>query len=269
MLRHILVHAMKIFTPIKGLDPHSDIIVSMKTHRGRFEIAHLAVVSLLRQSLAPKELLLYVSTEDFPNRESDLTLDLLSLRAYGLRIIFLDRDNGPYDKLIHTYRTYTDSRLVTVDDDLIYPTWFLERLVAKADERDDRIVCYRARHMRKLDAEKFVTYEEWEFATKDTPTSNIFPTNGAGSLFPPGSLHEDVFDMDMAHKLAPLADDIWYKAMALRKGTESCMVLENSTMFPEIEGTKPGSLWTNHNRKHNDEKLHRVFRHYSLFEMIP
>jgi hypothetical protein len=258
-----------IFNFLKGIDLKSDVIVSMKTHGARINTTHLALGLLLRQKKRPKKIILYVSKKEFPNGESDLTYRLLELRKHGIEIIFLDCDNGPYDKLVHTYRKYRNDRIVTVDDDLIYPNWFLDRLLAKASTMSDNIVCYRARHIRKIAPNRFAPYTGWEFATVNTPPAHIFPTNGAGTLFPAGSLHEDVFDLDTAHRLCPLADDIWYKVMSLRKGTQCCMVARESTMFEEIPGTKKDGLWINHNKHTNDKKLSEIFAHYDLFKMIP
>ena len=42
----------------------------------------------------------------------------------------------------------------------------------------------------------------------------------AGVLYPPNSLHDDVLNESLFLKLAPKADDFWFKAMSFKRGTQ-------------------------------------------------
>lgn len=46
-----------------------------------------------------------------------------------------------------------------------------------------------------------------------------FLTGGAGTLFPPHSLPNEVLNKEKNMELCPYADDVWFKAIAILNGT--------------------------------------------------
>ena len=87
---------------------------------------------------------------------------------------------------------------------------------------------------------------------------------GAGCLYPPNSLHEDVFKEKLFMSLCPSSDDVWFWAMALLKGTKICSPVKKFGL-KYIDGTQENGLWININSKgENDCALARVFSEYPI-----
>ena len=59
------------------------------------------------------------------------------------------------------------------------------------------------------------------------PSILNFATSGGGILYPPGVLHQDVLDEDLAFRLAPLSDDIMYWATAVLNDSKTKNVAGN------------------------------------------
>ena len=72
--------------------------------------------------------ILWLSMEEFPQKEDNLPDSLLDLRNYGLTIEWCGINLRSYNKLLPTLRKYPDAIIVTADDDMYYPNDWLERL---------------------------------------------------------------------------------------------------------------------------------------------
>jgi hypothetical protein len=105
-----------------------------------------------------------------------------------------------------------------MDDDIIYEPWRLRQLVEAAHARPDAIIGHRG-WVVTASKSGLEPYATWPKADLNTPESTCFLTTGGGTLFPPHILPDDIlFDIDLALRLCPLADDIWLWAVARKAG---------------------------------------------------
>jgi len=89
-------------------------------------------------------------------------------------------------------------------------------------------------------------------------------------LYPPGSLHESVFDVSLFKKLCPKEDDIWFKAMSLLNKTP--VVVTNLGINPLhhcITGSQKEALrHHNHGFSQNQKQMTSVFSHFDLYKQL-
>jgi hypothetical protein len=87
----------------------------------------------------------------------------------------------------------------------------------------------------------------------------------SGVLYPPGSLHKDVFDKNVFMEICKNADDLWLKIMALRSGTKVVKVNKYSKTMMEIPNSQNISLMSDNviNGK-NDIQLARVLEYCDI-----
>ena len=115
------------------------------------------------------------------------------------------------------------------------------------------------------------SYMTWRNVEYNQPSFNLFPTGVGGILYPPGALHADVFRRDIYLENAPTADDIWFKFMALRNGTETVQVGGRFREFPTIPETQTNALWrvnaTTH-RCDNDAQIRNLSALYDVSQLI-
>ncbi|SMM97650.1 Putative glycosyltransferase [uncultured Candidatus Thioglobus sp.] len=238
----------------------------MTTYPPRLSSVYLTIESLLNQTLKPDKIVLWLSALEIS--PDDLPNNLLKLKNRGLEIRFVDENIGAYKKLIYAIQTLPDYHIVTCDDDLMYPKWFLADLHQSYLRHPDCISAYRCRTMLKLSERQFLSYNKWQFSRSQIPSYQIFSTNGGGTWYPPGSLNAKITDR-LFMQLAPTGDDIWFKAMGLLNHTKTVMAKASSIDFPaiNIQNSQAETLWQQNIYK-NDAQLKAVFEHFDLYDLL-
>ncbi|MDE4078787.1 glycosyltransferase family 2 protein [Methanosphaera sp. Vir-13MRS] len=197
-----------------------DIILSLTSFPERMDDVKYCLYSLLNQSFKPNKVILWLAYDEFPNKEEDIPQSVLNLKENGLTIKWCENYRS-YKKLIPTLKEYPNSCIVTADDDLYYPKDWLQNLYEDHINYPNNIISTRCREVQLDDYNNFKKYNQWKVATAGTDSSFLnFPTNGAGTLFPPHSLNEKVTDDKLFRKLCPNTDDIWFWTMAVLNKTK-------------------------------------------------
>lgn len=240
------------------------IIISLTSFPARIKTVHQTIETLINQTYKPDKIILQLSEDEFPNKENDLPENLLKLGENGLIISWNKGNIKSYKKLIPTLKKYPEDVIVTVDDDILYDNQWLEKLVSAYRKNPDYIHCHRA-HLVLFDRKrKILPYKKWKQKISHVEQSyNNFFTGAGGVLYPPSSLHSDVFDEQKFKELAPFADDIWFWAMAVLNGTKINVIKDNYKFLKYIDGTQECGLYhMNLVGAKNDEQLANVLKEY-------
>ena len=249
------------------------LIVSLTSFPERMYDLHFCLYSLLTQTLKPDEVILWLAAEEFPNKEADLPQKVLQLKDNGLTIKWCE-NIASYKKLIPAIKEYTNDIIVSADDDIFYPSEWLERLYNSYLKNPDYIHCHRA-HKITFDAFGCIEpYEKWKKCIEDKTCSFLnFATTGGGILYPPNCFYKDILNEDIFTQLAPRADDIWFWAMCVLNN-KKIKVIENS--INQITYTNPARELQIFNEKTlystngaaggNDEQLKNIFNKYTCLK---
>jgi len=241
------------------------LIVSLTTFSKRIDIVYLTLESLLNQSLKPDIIILWLSEEDLI--EGRIPKKIVRLKSRGLEIRVVKENIKSYKKLIYTIEEFQDYNIITCDDDTIYPNDFLEGLWKTHKKFPKCIVAYRCHIMEKLSHQSFKPYQSWHNSDVKGPSFDLFPTGVGGILYPKNSLNKLVLKKKLFLDLAPLGDDIWFKAMALLNKKKTVMVKDKSIEFQTVKGTQENALWRkNVMEKENDIQLEKVFNYFNLYD---
>lgn len=225
-----------------------------------------SLLSMLHQTVKPDRIVVWLDEQEFSDDSIPGYLRKYIVK-YGIDVRFCPNIRS-YKKLIPSLKAFPSDMIVTIDDDLVYDRHLIELLYMRHCQEPRAIICSNA-HEPRFDAHGILPYKRWNL---NTPFSNeilIFPLGGSGTLYPPRSLHHNVFDEEVFMKLAPAADDIWFWVMGLRNGTES-VVLGHSIMYMEIDLIhqffhKQSSLkGANLGANQNDVQLQLVMSHYGM-----
>lgn len=238
------------------------IIISLTSFPGRIKTVNQTVETLLAQTWNADRIVLWLAESQFPKKERELPKKLLALRERGLEIRWCE-DLRSYKKLVPALKEFPNDIIVTADDDLLYPRNWLEPLVFAFLKNPNHIHTRRAHEVAFANTNTLAPYAKWEKEIGSHPPSfNNFPTSGGGCLFPPNSLHDDVLDVSKFQSLCPNGDDIWFWAMAVKKGTK-INVPEAGFTLHFVEGTQNVALWKeNVNGGENDRALSRILETY-------
>jgi hypothetical protein len=187
------------------------------------------------------------------------------LVKWGLEIVWTSDNLRSYKKLLPAREKYPNATIITADDDVIYPRWWLRRLMEAHVARPTHILAYRANEIRLGPDGEPLPYLQWTHPTLATPSYLIFPTGVGGVLYPPRSLPALAGDGQLAMKLCPTADDVWFRVMALRAGTPVGVVDNHFHEFVAVRGTQAfGLQTTNVGGAQNDTQLARCLEHFGL-----
>ncbi len=216
-------HVRGLFNPFVGLQISSlndysginkevirekPIIVSLTSYEERFNDLPITIYSLLNQSLKPDRIILWLDKEH--ENLTNLPYEITQFIKNGLEIRFV-KDIGSYTKAIYAFKEFSDSIIVTADDDIYYPTDWLKKLYLSYIAHPEDIQVHRA-HRANLS----LPYEKWEKHVKEESARfDNFLTGVGGVLYPPKCFSNEVLREDIFLKNAPNADDIWFWIMAL------------------------------------------------------
>lgn len=247
------------------------IIVSLTSFPARINEVAYTVYSLLHQTLKPDEIVLWLGHDKFANKERDLPEILLKMKDRGLTIKWC-KDLRSYTKLVPSLKAYPNDIIVTADDDIYYDEDWLEKLYKSYLLYPDDIHCHRVHRITFGESDNILPYKEWRqcYLGYDATYQN-FLTGVGGVLYPPHSLYKDVLKSSLFAKLAPLADDIWFWAMAVLQGTKIRSIKKGTTTLkyvnPDREyGLTEGATLASENvvNGRNDEQLKNVVNYYPL-----
>jgi hypothetical protein len=259
-------------TSVTTLDSTSDkVVVSLTTFPARIEKVALTIESIFHQKVKPDVVHLWLAALEFPDEK--LPESLRRLEKRGLKISFVDENIRSYKKLIYSLKEYPESIIITTDDDVFYPSYWLEKLIDTHQKYPEDIVCYRGHNLKLTPSGELEPYRnlltENHVRFPLEASYSLLPTGVSGILYPPHSLHPEVFNQQKFMELAPNGDDIWFKCCGLLNNTKSRRVFTKNIHFSEVRGSQAVSLYSLnvfHNK--NDEQLKKVFDAYKLQGML-
>ena len=237
-------------------------IVSLTSYGTRLQsTAPIAIASVLHGNILPGRIVLWVAEKDRQATEKNVQLQVLQEK--GLEIRYCE-DLKSYKKLIPALQEFPNDFIITADDDLLYPKNWLEQMMEYHRMHPDKIICHRVHGIRVDTEHNLLPYKNWDWCVEPQEQERIFPTGGAGTLYPPHCLHKDVFNRDLFMKLAPQADDVWFWAMALINGDSPHIVIKNGYSNSIIDIGVQNNALQNSNVAggRNDMQLKAVIENY-------
>jgi hypothetical protein len=243
-----------------------NIIISLTTYGKRIYDVHLVIESLFNQTRKPNKIILWLAENEF--NESNIPLILKRQQARGLEIAYC-KDIKSYKKLIPALKKYPEQIIITIDDDIIYPFDIIENLYREYVKNPQCVHYYRGHKMVFDKNERLAPYKNWKMDDQCSEISfTTFPTGCGGILYPPHCFYEDILREDLFMKLAPTADDIWFKAMTLLKDIP-CKKVFFSNECIEIDKNHDIALYFENVEKNmNDVQIKQVFDYYNLWKKI-
>lgn len=191
------------------------LMVSLTSIPSRLHVLPLTVRSLLSQTQAPQKILLWLHhslASSLPGALSELQSEVFEIRYVELTC--------SHRKLIHTLAAFPDKTVVTCDDDLMYAPDWLAQLHAEHLRQPEAIMANECRQITRDEQGALLPYKQWPYLQHGASSNRpLLPIGYAGVLYPPHALDERVSDVDLFMRLAPKADDLWFRAMAHLKGT--------------------------------------------------
>lgn len=248
-----------------------EVVVSLTTFGKRIFDVPLAIESIMQGTMKPNRIVLWLSEEEFKGKPLPELLE--KQKARGLQIEFC-QDLRSYKKLIPSLKMFPEACIITIDDDAIYGSDLVERLVFTHREKPKSICASRIHKVRLAKDGRPLSYLYWVHCVECSGNSNLlFPTTGGGTLFPPGCFSQEVFNQEVFMDICPYADDIWFYAMRLLNDIPVTQVYTGKPSGYYIalpsEGLEALSRQnTDEENCRNDSQLEAVFEKYGLYGLM-
>ena len=236
-------------------------VVSLTSFDSRVATCGLSIHSILRQRVIAEKTILWLDQTVWNSKNLPQSLNYLSLHGLEIRFVF---DLGPYTKFYYAFESFPGFRIITVDDDIIYPVNHVETLLFKASLYPRKIICSSARMIpSRLEGDN--GYMNWPlvWGDEDKEDVNLLALGVMGIVYPP----EFVETVDLQGTLDaigsfPTTDDLWLKKLSMEHKTPIIRIANWSRPFiSSIISSHEGLMYKNLHGGINDrnwKKLRRI-----------
>ncbi|GGX60386.1 glycosyltransferase family 2 protein [Saccharospirillum salsuginis] len=264
------IQYIKRATQLKRLDhnalnhrqrPEVPVVVSLTSIPSRLKQIHLTLRSLMAQSVRPISIVLWLNEDlkdQLPQSLTSLTGDLLEIRYSPLTC--------SHRKLIHSLEAFPNQCIVTSDDDVMYPSNWLDRLWREHEDHPDDIIANRCNLITYDSDGNTLPYRDWiKQVPPGTCSLALMPAGYGGVLYPPHSLRPEATNADLFLKLTPKADDLWFKAMSYLNGTLCRRAGQPGEKPVPVHGTQSVTLAKSNIREDHNRLQWDALRNYFQF----
>lgn len=241
------------------------LIVSLTSYPKRIGTVYKTIQSLLRQTMKPHKIILWLAKEQF-SEEGSLPLNLINLTSNQFEIRFCD-DLKSHKKYYYVFQEFQDDCIVTVDDDCIYPNNLIKLLYQSYLKFPKAVSAIRGRIIDWDEKGILKRYEEWIHADNEyvgVPAMDLLPIGCGGVLYPPHLINKEVFNKDYILKFCINTDDLWLKIMHAINNVPTVLA---STYFnlDFIEGSQEEALWLSNCNGNNELVMDKLIKDYNNF----
>jgi len=216
-------------------------VVSLTTWGQRAKTVYLAIESIARGKTRPSRLILWIDEVHLFN---NLPKTIRRLQSRGLEVM-LCKNYGPHKK----YYPYVESQnsfdlpLVTADDDILYPRYWLEYLVDANRDFPGAVNCYHAGRIKYDKGSGRICMSSRSCHSTDPSVCHI-AIGLAGIIYPQPYLMVLKRAGSAFENCCPRQDDVWHHVMALRAGykVRQILPLPPYFSFQSIPGTHRTAL---------------------------
>ncbi len=192
------------------------VVVSLTSFPVRIGRIWIVIESILRQTVRPNRIILWLSREQFPNEEKDLPQNLLDQHCRGLDIRFVDGDIRSYKKFYYLIKEFQDILALTIDDDLLFPSYYLNNIYECYLRHPGKVIASFGFRYVWDDSFGYIKYIPQQIQP-DESGHNLFLGTGGGTLFNTSWL-KNIDELDVILDLCPTADDIYFNSLIKRNG---------------------------------------------------
>ncbi len=230
------------------------IIVSLTSFPARIGRLWLVIETLLRQTIQPEKIILWLAEEQFPGFYT-IPKNLIRLQKNGLEIRICPGDMRSHKKYYYALQEFPDDIIITVDDDVFYDLRLIEYLVESYNKFPNCVSCNHCSEI-KISNGKIQPYILWkDYSSTGCPSYKIFTIGIGGVLYPPRIFNSMVFNSKVFMKYCEMADDIWLNVILKLSGAMAVKSNYNSCYLPVMNFRNFTLSSINVNKELNDKQL--------------
>lgn len=221
-------------------------IVSMTSFGDRLmHESKYAINSILNNTILPDKICITINNFDKDNIPEEYKNNLL------IEIIISNDDIKPHNKYYHVMKKYRNDVIITIDDDIIYPKYFLEKCIKAYNDNSNVINAFRI-HKITYNDKNIMPYKlwKWNYNGLEESYDNFF-TGCWGVVYPPGIFNDD--DLCICNIKEYLYVDDIYLNYLCRKHKIKIKRIDNDETFYDINILKNKYSLCNRNVLFNND----------------
>lgn len=235
---------------------HFKIILSLTSYPKRINIISKVIKSLFQQKVKADKIILWLSLDEFPEKENNLPEVLLSLCGKnGFQIRWVTGNLKSHKKYFYALQEFSDDIVITVDDDMIYSSEMVAELLESHCKHPNTIVARCVRIILKQ-RECMADYMFWNYDCENyrgQKRMDLCAIGCHGILYPPHIATKRWFDISTIINLCPEQDDLWLKYNEILD--EIPTVYDGHKGFDKIETAAQESALCNRNMLGNQNNI--------------
>ena len=193
------------------------VVVSFTSFPARINKVWMVVETILRQTVKPDMITLWLSIKQFPSLNS-LPDSLLELQERGLVIGLIDEDYRSHNKYYYAMEQYPNDIVITIDDDIIYESYMIEKLLDTHRKYPMNVIANNTRSITFDNNNKLMSYKKFSTIKEDID-KHVFQLGVGGVLYPPHVMYKDLLIPHIFMEKCKFADDMWLYAMCRLNNT--------------------------------------------------
>lgn len=254
---------------------HERIIISLTSIKAREEALRETLISLVQQDFnGLYEVRVNLSHEPYLLDEgfAEVPLWIVDLQRMNpqctLQVVFV-RNTGPYRKLLPVLSEFIGDPfgaiIVTCDDDTRYASTWLNKLLGYHRQTGGLVAFRGHTAILSSEAKTLMPYAVWQknSAKVHHSLANL-PTGKDGIVYRSCYFNNDVLDVETAMKLAPTADDLWFRWHSMIRGVPCYLIDLGDRVFDDVPSFENQvSLWEIYNKTGgNDRTVEYLEEHF-------
>ena len=201
------------------LDADNKPIVSLTSFPSRLNNLWMVLYCMYNQTYRPGKIVVTLIRSEIVGGYESLPNSLKYFADKGVEFLFEDENLKPHNKYFYTRQKYPDRVIITIDDDLLYYSDTIDRLMKLHEKYPDSVCSNRVHKVHKENG-VLKKYSTWnDVFIPMGPSNNLIALGYSSVLYPPSFHNELIYDAEKIKKLSLCADDIWLYVMEVLSNT--------------------------------------------------
>lgn len=197
-----------------AVDQKRNVVCSITTIPQRINFIKYPILSMLHQKIRPNLIVVYVDKDKFTN--DMIPNEIKEYVDQGLVHFRLVRDVMVHTKYFYAFQEYPNSLILTVDDDCVYSSTLVKKLLKIQSKYPNTVSCSRGHYLLLDKNNMFLPYCNWGWNKQSVaPDMRVVPTGVGGVLYNPKDFKISPCQEELFMKLSAKNDDLWLKAIEI------------------------------------------------------
>lgn len=241
-------------------------IVSLTSYPKRMKYLWMVLYCIYKQSIRPSKIVVTLIKDEIGGGLDSISRDLKFFKDKGVEFLFEEKNLKPHNKYFYVRQKYPNRNIITIDDDLLYYSDTIERLLEMHQKHPECICSNRIQEVG-FENGTFTHSNYWRLIHHEvTPSHKWLGLGYSAVLYPPSFYNDDLYNISKIEDLCLMADDMWLKIQELR----SDVMVVNGKYFahPMTLPSSQGLALQHENNaadSRNDKYLKLLSEHYKTF----